>query len=125
MKNNSIAFALIGAVCALLFAVVADPPPAQSFKGADAPIYSINSSVVSVGTASTVVAATSSRRYLMIQNDGSTKAYCAFNGRAAYDQSGFTIAASTSWETYSDRLYEGAVACIASSTVRMLVNEAF
>lgn len=129
MKYMNYVVAVMVLMClAGMWYVTTHPGPGYHQLGAaDGPIFSMQRvATVSVTTATTQVVATStSRRYLLIQNDSSTKAYCNTDGRAGVDQTGFTIAASSSYETYGDRLYAGAINCIASSTVRMLVSEAY
>jgi hypothetical protein len=84
------------------------------------------SSVETVTTTSARVVATStSRRHLVLQNLGSGVAYCQFGGKVAADQQGFLLLASST--TYipqgSEAPYAGAIACISSSTIKLLVNE--
>lgn len=114
--------ALIGGMSARQSAPVAG--------GIDTPIFSIqNASSTVVGTtAGQVVATSTSRRFLRIQNTGSgstATAYCNTNGRLAYDQSGFMILASSTYSSFGTDLYTGSINCIASSTTRLLVQEAF
>jgi hypothetical protein len=127
MKDFVIIFFALALCALLLSASVLYPRTPAPLGAVDGPIFTMQrAAAVSVTTTSTQVAATStSRRYLLIQNDSSTKAYCNTDGRAGIDQTGFSIAASSSYETYGERLYAGAINCIASSTVKMLVSEAY
>lgn len=94
--------------------------------GLDGSIYTMQrSAVVSVTTSSTNVAATStSRRYMMIQNDSATELYCITDGKVAYSRAGFFINASSSIEFKGETTYTGSINCIASSTANVLVIEA-
>lgn len=86
------------------------------------------SATVSVGTASTGVASSSSgRRFLQIQNTSSSvTVFCAYSGTtAAVGTQGFFIAASSTFSlpVGDGPMYTGPLNCIASSTVALLVNE--
>lgn len=132
MKNLILALAVTGLsfVAAVVGGLTMRQAAPSSFGAIDTPIFSIqNASSTVVGTtAGQVVSTSTSRRYLKIQNTGSgptATAYCNTNGRIAYDQSGFMLLASSTYTSYGSDLYTGSVNCISSSTIRLLVQEAF
>jgi hypothetical protein len=115
------------ALVASLVAVWATRPSTALGSSIDTPIYKFDSATSTIiGTNSALVVATStSRRYLLLQNAGSSTMYCNVNGWAAADQQGFFMTASSSRTFDGSSLYTGAIICIASSSVRVLAVESY
>ena len=132
--NKPIFALLLAAVCisASVIGVIVTlrsvPKFQTSFGNVEAPINRFtNIGFVNVTTTSGQVAATSTgRRLLILQNIGPGPVYCAFNGAPGIDQQGFFILSSTTrrFPETDEPTYTGAVNCIASTTDRLLVNEA-
>lgn len=116
----------VALICAVAFSLLTSSQPALG-SSIDTPIYTFNGNSTStlISTASAPLVGTStSRRFLLIQNAGSTTAYCNTDGKPGIDQQGFFMAASSSRTFEGSSLYTGAINCIASSSVRMLAIEA-
>jgi hypothetical protein len=133
--NNFILTVLIAAACfgaSLLSAFVVTShmdQPVKTFGSIETPFTQFStSSVETVTTTSAQVVATSTgRRLLILQNVGSVVAYCKFGGLVAADQQGFLLLASSTnrFPVGSEATYSGSISCISSSTIKLLANELY
>jgi hypothetical protein len=130
--NKTILAIALAAVCftaAMIGYLAARPVYAPALGSAiDTPIYQYDNatSTVVANSSQTIVATSTSRRYLGIYNGGSSSVWCNINGKAAVDQQGFFLTASTSRTFEGASLYTGAVACISpSGNVRITAIEAY
>jgi hypothetical protein len=130
--NKTILAIALAAVCFTAAAIggfVARPAQAPTLGSAiDTPIYQYDNATTTVvsGSSQTIVATSTSRRYLTINNAGSISVWCNINGKAAVNQQGFFLTASSSRSFEGASLYTGAIACIApSGSARVTAIEAY